>query len=295
MTLILKAAEFDKQSSKFRKRAGSVDALYETGLYMLQPKYDGCFGAAVIDPLGSRMYSRTGENYTASCEHILRELEEALTTSGMDRAVFLGEVWHPDIAFPTISGKFRRQAPSPDLKFAVFDMLESTGMDTLSDSRMYLTRYHVLQTILPEIEGASPATFVAEVYRGDLSATAAAAAWKAEGGYDGAILRDTGAAYTPGVSRNGEIIKVKPTLSLDLRCIDARTEPGERTGRPVLTLTVSINGKPCDVGSGVPHDLTVGDVSGKIVEVEFMGYTPDGLLREPRFKGVRHDKESPDA
>lgn len=29
---------------------------------------------------------------------------------------------------------------------------------------------------------------------------------------------------------------------------------------------------------------------GLIVEIEGMGFTADGLIREPRFNGVRHDK-----
>ena len=34
---------------------------------------------------------------------------------------------------------------------------------------------------------------------------------------------------------------------------------------------------------------------GKIVEIEAMDYSSDGLLREPRLKGVRLDKLEPDA
>ena len=32
----------------------------------------------------------------------------------------------------------------------------------------------------------------------------------------------------------------------------------------------------------------------QIAEIEFMELTADGKLREPRFKGWRHDKEQPD-
>ena len=35
-------------------------------------------------------------------------------------------------------------------------------------------------------------------------------------------------------------------------------------------------------------------IIGKIVEVECLGVTEDGSLREPRIKGVRHDKIKPD-
>jgi ATP-dependent DNA ligase len=49
------------------------------------------------------------------------------------------------------------------------------------------------------------------------------------------------------------------------------------------------------VGSGVPHNIDVSELApGAIVEVEAMGLTPDGKLREPRFKGIRYDKAGAD-
>ena len=122
----------------------------------------------------------------------------------------------------------------------------------------------------------------------------AAAKLKATGKYDGAILRDPNAGYKIGLVKNGEIVKVKPVFSLDLRVTDVFTELGEKTGRNVYSIEVIYKGVKSKVGSGIPHNRADVPNIGDIAEVECMDFTADGKLREPRFKGIRHDKESPD-
>lgn len=289
---ILKAVEFEKCSAKFKKQLGDVNRLWVLG-WQLQAKYDGCFGMAVIRAAGgSQMLSRTGEDYTASCGHILEELREAAQeqSGGWDDFVVLGEVWHPTWKFPAIGGKFRKRAPCPELVFKANDLLPPELVTDLP----YAQRLADLRTLLPEIPGGSCVVTVAEVlgHSEDKTATGEAARLVALGGYDGAILRDLRAPYTIGLAREGQIVKVKPTLSLDLRVKLIASGLGNKTGRVVYTLLVEYRGVESSVGSGVPHilDFEVGD----IVEVEFLGFTADGKLREPRFKGVRFDKQEPD-
>jgi DNA ligase-1 len=121
-----------------------------------------------------------------------------------------------------------------------------------------------------------------------------AADWVAEGGFDGAILRDPHAGYTIGKVKKGQIVKVKPLLSLDLAVQRVHCSPGEKTGRPVYTVEVQYEGVTSMVGSGMPHDEEQVPLAGSIVEIECLGVTEDGKLREPRFKGIRHDKTQPD-
>lgn len=295
--LILKAVDFDKTSAKFKKAHGHVDALWDAG-WMLQSKYDGCFGLATIthERSSCTMQSRTGEDYTASCGHILDELHEAAEEydpGARETGVVLGEVWHPTWKFPAISGKFRKRAPCPELVFKANDLLP---LGLVSDEP-YAVRLSNLQCLLPEMPDSEVVTSVVDIHRYGFdnegkTASQIARELVASGGYDGAILRDLRAPYTIGLANAGQIVKVKPTLSLDLRVKRVASGLGAKTGRVVYTILVEYGGVESFVGSGVPHilDFEVGD----IVEVECMGITADGKLREPRFRGVRHDKKESD-
>lgn len=296
--IVMKAVEFDKLPSKFKKQHGNVQALVDSGYYV-QAKYDGCMGVAEVWPedLGrSRMLSRTGEDYTKSCGHILDALERALNNSPRcgTPVVVIGEVWQPieEAAFPEISGKFRRQSPSPELKFVVNDILP-LGMNTPTP---YKDRFRDLQASFEDdpddIIRIACTVVPPQALTSDV--TGYAIELQGRGGYDGAIVRNPDAGYTVGTVKNGEIIKVKPTLSLDLKVTGRMCEPGEKTGRDVWTVGVVYQGVVTKVGSGVPHDGKEVPVSGMIAEIECLGITADGKLREPRFKGMRFDKLEPD-
>jgi ATP-dependent DNA ligase len=295
MTKIMKAVEFDKLSAKFKTLYDNEDALAEAG-WWLQKKYDGCFGMAVVRH-GSRsaMFSRTGTK-VLSCDHILEELVEAAEDQGLQEDfVVLGEVWHPKLPFPTISGKFRQHAPSTDLVFVANDILPLT----LTSPLPYSVRYNDLAlTLLPDLgAAANVCTFVAETYKSHRFITPVmnyAEHWQAEGGFDGAILRDPEAGYTIGLAREGQIVKVKPLLSLDLHVVEFTETVGEKTGRAVYTITMEYRGVRTEVGSGVPHAYNDLPALGQIVRIDCLGLTADGKLREPRYIGIRHDKTESD-
>lgn len=290
---ILKAVEFDKLSSATKKRYGSVQGLRDAG-WWLQRKYDGCFGMAVVSAVGKhRMLSRTGEDYTVSCQHILDELAACANeqSGGWDTFVVLGEVWAAGMLFKDISGRFRQQREvARELHFACNDLLP----EELETDRAYENRFADLEDLLGyrQVPGH---LFPVDTDRLSSDPTLAAQRLVAQGGYDGAILRDPAAPYTIGLARLGEIVKVKPTLSLDLRVTNVFADTGERTGRDVYSIEVEYRGVRSRVGSGMPHAYAEVPDIGQIVEIEAMGLTPDGKLREPRFKGIRFDKEEPDA
>lgn len=290
MTLIMKATEFEDQSAAFKKSfPNGVQELADRG-WLLQPKYDGCFGMAVIRRDGdSRMLSRTGEDYSASCGHILEDLETLATQRHQDNwteFVVLGEVWHPVWAFPQISGSFRRRRPCDDLWFMAHDLLPIT----LATSTAYVARH---QTLLFLMNGGRNRVRPVLNHVDTADVAAYAVNLKLSGHYDGAVLKDPNAGYNIGNVRLGQIVKVKPTQSLDLRVDAWAGEPGEKTGRYVYTVRVTYRGVSTWAGSGIPHDYV--PENGHMIEVEFMGFTADGALREPRFKGQRHDKPTPDA
>lgn len=291
MTLILKAVEFDKLSAKLRKQYADEQALLMAGWWAF-PKYDGCYGMVVVSGGEARMLSRTGEDYSASCGHILSEVKEAL--EGED-GVVIGEVWAQGRTFPEISGAFRRHRQSDWLQFAIHDMLP-IGLETTVP---FSQRIADAQDCFPDTPGFS--TFVIQREH-CVHIRSLADQLKGEGGYDGAILRDPKAGYTIGTARAGEIVKVKPTQSLDLQVLRVLPGEGKHAGR-AGALVVSYRGVETAVGTGLSdeerHWWWNADESHlhtpKIIEVEFMGFTEDGALREPRYKALRHDKDKPDA
>lgn len=291
----MKAVEYDKLPALFKKSFSF--ASLETLGFWLQRKYDGCFGKAIIrnNRAACAMLSRTGEDYSKSCAHILDELFEACRDDEGDAfepIVFLGEVWASGMKFPDISGAFRRQTQGvqKQLCFVMNDML----LDRMETTAPYTLRFGHLMSFFND--RVLPNLRFAETYQCGMwsDAMARAVEWQAEGGYDGAILRNPSAGYTFGKVKDGAIIKVKPLLSLDLKIDAIHTEPGEKTGRPVHTIDVTYRGVTTRVGSGVPHNRAEFSIYD-IVQIDSLGLTEDGKLREPRFIAVRHDKSEPDA
>lgn len=282
----MKAVEYDKLPVKFKK-AHSFESLEAT--FWLQKKYDGCFGKATIrkDRTLCSMQSRTGEDYSISCALILNDLHESW--DGED-FVALGEVWTPNERFPKISGDFRRQSTGPceTLLFVLNDVLPVA----MCTSVPYWQRFQNASLVAL----TAGKLMLAKTYTvGDWGgAQALARVWVAEGGYDGAILRNPQSGYTFGLVKLGEIVKVKPLLELDLMVDDLLSTPGEKTGRAVWTIKVTYRGVQTTVGSGMPHTTGELPYPKQIVRIDSLGLTEDGKLREPRYIGIRHDKDQPD-
>lgn len=295
---IMKAVEFDKLPVSFRKTHPAIESLRLAG-WWLQKKYDGCFGAAYIhmDRDLCHMESRTGEK-VKSCDHLLSELWQAFRfkMNGWEPVWVLGEVWRPidEAAFPQISGEFRRHTPAVELRFIVNDIIPSSRDTRVAYQRRYADAMYLLGT--PEYAGFNcRVAHTAQFWQAEELAN-----WVTPG-YDGVILRDPASGYTVGTVKRGEIVKVKPTLTLDLRI--KRVTVDVRATKLGGYITVDMgNDIECDVGTGLTqadlasfqNELARGAWINKIAEIEALGVTADGKLREPRFKGLRFDKEAAD-
>lgn len=277
-------------------------AAMEKQTFDLQPKYDGCHLVVKFmwDADGGctvSAESATGE-IVRSCDHIITALDAVFDIT--EDIAFCGEVWVPGTPFPEISGAFRRHSPQPQLKFAPFDIVQLNAAGELVDPRPYSMRV----TALKQAYRWHPALirFESSPFLNMAMAESYAAHLKFKlGGYDGAIMHDLNAPYKPDRCRAGEVIKVKPLLEFDLLVLGVELAKGEKTGKNTGALVVRYkDGKPVRVSTG----MTQADIDlmhehpmawqGKIIRVEAMDETADGKLREPRFKGVRHDKLKPD-
>jgi len=288
--IIQKAVGPDKVVKKHRKTLAEYGAAY-----LAQRKYDGCCaviftGEGRVEPYGQ---SRTGEDYP-SLDPAAKELRLTMGPG----FVLIGEAWWPGKdQFNLISGEFRRLEPSSNLTVMVNDCLTQAEFDAGFSPVPYRERIDRVP-VSPDYRWVKVASWAPGTYG---CPQALCNKFVDEGGFDGLILRDPEGTWTKGSGTTGEIIKIKRVLSFDLRVTGWEPGKGKHEGR-AGALTVDFRGKPLSIGTGLSdaqRDNIAAyyrdDWHGAIVEVEAMDYSSDGLLREPRFKGIRFDKPQPDA
>lgn len=280
--------EFAKQSAAFKKLHPSLDTLHAPS-YTMQPKYDGCHLIVHLPVDGTpRAFSRTGEP-VRSVDHIIAQMVQVFGTGW----TIFGEAYAFGLSFPEISGNFRQHKPAENLCFMAFDAVPASAFDLgLYYHTPYRERLARLRAAVDAAGALAPDIIVTPDLPLDNPA-GFAATLKKQGGYDGAIVRRSVAGWQAGDSKNGEVIKVKPVESLDLRVRGWFLGKGKHTNR-AGGIYVEYDGVQTGVGTGFTDDeraaIAQGTYDGAIAEVEFMGFTEDGALREPRFRAWRHDK-----
>ena len=278
--------EFNAQSAAFRKLHGNVNALVQVGNpWSAQPKYDGVHIMVHTDGEGYAR-TRTGEE-VLSVPHII---EQAKAQAGPGQVLFC-EAYLFGEHHKAINGTVRRKSPQPNLLAIVYDVVPQTCFDEGYDPTPYRERFRKLQTFYgPNI---IPVPSMRILPDGMTAQEYALALTKMPDAYDGAILRDVTAPWRRGASKNGEVIKVKPSLTLDLQVVGSYAE--HRDTKLGGYLTVSYNGMLSDVGSGLTQAMLREIMEhedryvGQVAEVECLGVNPSGKLREPRLKGFRFD------
>lgn len=280
--------EFAQQSAAFKKANPSLDTL-SAAAYTMQPKYDGCHLIVHLPVDGTpRAFSRTGEP-VRSVDHIIAQM---VLVFGTGWTIF-GEAYAFGLSFPEISGNFRQHNPAENLYFMAFDAVPSSAFDLgLYYPTPYRERLAALRGAVTAVGTQAPYIIVTPDLPLD-NPTGFAVRLKKQGGFDGAIVRRSDAGWQAGDSKNGEVIKVKPVESLDLRVRGWFLGNGKHANR-AGGIYVEYNGVQTGVGTGFTDDersiIAQGTRDGAIAEVEFMGFTEGGALREPRFKGWRYDK-----
>lgn len=283
--LVHKAVDLAKV--KVKRRAVLSQPGYLESNYWVLKKYDGCCGIIYVDEEGraTQILTRTGEKIR-SCDHILHWI----TTDGHWRDVVLFvELWHPDMDFSEISGKVRQHKPAPELIYKAWDVVSAGAYEYGQCVVPFRERYGWIQDNTPE-------DFRAYLYPfNPVSLQHEANHLAQSGGYDGLIAKDPNGTWRLGLGTDGESIKIKQKLSFDLEVVGVTEGAGKHAGR-IGSLVVRFRGGALlGVGTGLSDDdRKRTDWVGKIVEVEAMGYSSEGSLREPRLKGERFDKEQAD-
>lgn len=278
--------DFAQQSAAFRKKFASTDELMADGRWIIQPKYDGVHIMIHTEGEGYAR-TRTGEA-VLSVPHLVKE---AIQSFGPGAVVFCEAYMHGE-EHAAINGAVRRKSPQPDLIGIVYDIVTQDSFDYGFDPFTYKERLADINAALRG--GALEPVKCIEKLPNDTTVMQFAEDMVASGTFDGIILRDLDATWKRGAAKDGEVIKVKPILSLDLLVTGHKVEykPTKLGGY----ITVTYKGVESNVGSGLTQvilqALTQGvKAAGRIAEVECMGITPGGKLREPRFKSFRYDTQ----
>lgn len=288
-----------------------LQADIENHTYLLSPKYDGCHVIFLFDS-GKFLAARSRTNETVhSMDHIAVELLTLYPFLQNDKHAVMGEAWISGVGFSEISGTFRRQSPQPQLCFVPFDTtwwrydtcedgrpVLGQCPDELTGSSLDLRTYDERLGALHR-KYADPASGVLQLgtttlEQGDaimVTAIWLARAYKERGGYDGCVLARADGLYQVGAGKGGEFIKIKPLISHTCVCLDVEHAKGGKTGKNTGALVVQFNGKEQRVSTGLTQAEmdNLDQFVGKHIEVEAMGLTVNGLLREPRYKGIRAD------
>lgn len=262
-------------------------------------KLDGCFCIAWKDHGKVGIFSRTGEQYTS-----MKHIEEELCNNVMDEGeLVVFEAWCPETVQSTISGWCReKKEQRPQLKAVCHDFItidEFVNGGTVPYNERYLK-------LMVRIGMMGENVYLVKQVRVDsmeIALELSEDVWKKGG--EGGVLRSIYGLYGGadgkcfGTKRSSDIIKIKKGVSFDLRVIGVYEGTGKYKG--------NLGGLECAWKDGgiinisgmtdaerglwwlMPHTII-----GKVVQVDAMCLSSKGLLREPRFKGVRTDKTEGD-
>jgi len=266
-------------------------------------KYDGFRCVIKTDGKTFETFSRNGlpmPNLEWRAEELCR-----LTAALIEAGVLAQRIWAWDGEgkamghFNRTSSEARKAGKGAELTYNIFDLLPwehmAGGTETIE---VRYARLAKVEEYLHEHATDYQMLRRAEVFELDEEADA----WELyaqarELGHEGLILKQKGSFYTPG--KTNDWVKVKPEETKDL--LITGTFPGEKGSKyegMMGGVIVDHAGVAVKVGSGFSDDqrkLPADEFLNVMAEIMFHEVTPDGSLREPRFKGLRKDKYPEDA
>lgn len=259
---------------------------------LVSTKIDGVWCCCVKENNQTTIYSRTGEVFT-SMRHIEDELTKIL--KNREAIVFEASLDSNIIPQSIVSGWVRdTKQQRPLLQAACHTLLNLDDFNTpfIESWRDLASRIKsgvvdraiatlVMQQEVHSLEEAQRFADIVIQHRGE-----------------GAVLRNPYAPYQPG-KRNAAIIKIKRGVSFDLKVIGVYEGKGKYSGNLGGLVcqwkdgqTIEISGMTDAQRSEWWTDPSL--IVGRIVQVDAMCESSKGKLREPRFKGIRHDKTEGD-
>ena len=267
-----------------------------------QEKHDGCYAFAVVAKDDYRIFSRTGKSEFHSLHHLRDDLIVMHNNFDLSDIVVIFEVKADGMSAAAIAGACQdTKELFPEAYAIVHDCIPYKDFVRGHCEVPYSLRYDVAVAVAKKLNWLYSSYYLV---RDEEHARCFAQGIINNGG-EGAVFKRPDATWTAG-KKNELYMKIKQELSYDLLVTGIEEGEGKYTGTTgKLVLKFRAFGKPdgelVDVRvSGMTdaeRDLwwsTPSLIIGKIVQVDAMRFTDYGMLREPRFKGVRFDKEEAD-
>ncbi len=293
--------------------------------WALEVKWDGYRAIARIDPAGVRLFSRRGNDITATYPDLVEPLRTAVHAReaildgeivGLDHAgapSFAALQTRAGLTRPVDVDNARAAVPA---RIVLFDVLEIDGQDVRADS--FDSRHaRLVATVTPSAE-----VRVSDVLTGSV---ADLLDWCRRSGYEGLIAKRRGSPYRSGV-RSRDWVKLKTRSSREVIVAGWVEGHGSLTGTvgalilavpggdglryagrvgtgftrverdtllarfgPLAVHTPTIAGTPVQL-AGRAHWLRP-ELLG---EVTYEETTTGGRLRQPSWRGLRADKTADD-
>lgn len=250
-----------------------------------------CYSSMKIDGVRAiynkgTFYSRTGKVYEG-LNHIAEQLQNTCEAN----IILDGELVVPDTTFQTSCGLIRNMYDTPKAIYQIFD----APCDLILTDRLDIVEQYVLS-----LHKASNVRFIPHTFIYNESEAIKAFNTSREAGYEGIVLKNTESLYQK--KRSTDWVKLKNVSDISLKVIDTFPGKGRLANNMIGGVVAELpNGNTVEVGSGftdVERTLYHSNpqlIIGAIIDIQYHELTPDGSLREPRFKGVRYDKPMPDS
>lgn len=261
-------------------------------------KLDGVFAFAYVTGRDCFIYSRTGEEYK-SLEHLKAELWELAQKTQMSIIIF--EAYAPGVPQPTISGWCRdTKKQHVEVDAYIHDILTLEDFISGDTTLNYGERTDYLKRTFNDYTSSHLHLIEQRcIYNTEALNELTQAIWAAGG--EGVVVRGMFSGYAPG-KRNATMVKIKQGVSFDLRVVALEEGTGKYKNHVGKLVCRDGKGKIIKVGSGLTDrqrfewwsPFLYDEIVGKIVQIDAMAISTKGVLREPRFKGIRRDKVEED-
>lgn len=245
-----------------------------TGPVFESPKMDGI--RCVYR--NGKLYSRKNKEFV-NCNHIIEEIQQI----GIGHYELDGEIYKHGMDFNSITGLVKKSKNLVDasaLEFHIFDFISNLVFSDRNDSLGLLIRN---SNILKKVTHKELLDFKNNIKKihDDYCLQ----------GYEGVMLRWGNEPYIQG--RTDKLLKVKIFQDAECKVLDITPGKGKNANTIGRWIVLQENGKVCKVSPTGTKEFNQEifdnkqNYIGKAITVKFQGYTPDGIMRFPTFKGVR--------